>query len=54
MAEAEKWAVAESIIDQQKMKERDEAAGLELIDGPPPGFSHALHIYMEVITDHPL
>ncbi len=45
---AEKWAIAETMVDQQKIKERNEAAGLELIGAPPLGFSHALHIYMEV------
>ncbi len=45
---AEKWAIAEVMVDQQKMKEKDEAAGLQLLGPPLPGFTHSLHIYMEV------
>ncbi len=48
MEAAEKWAVAEAMVDQQKIKERDEAAGLKLVAPPLPGFTHSLHIYMEV------
>ncbi len=45
---AEKWAVAEAMVDQQKIKERNEAARFQLVGVHSPGFSHALHIYMEV------